>query len=65
MNEITLDNGKYTIVNDVENTGDFYALRYGEEWRDLIGDKLVLALVSEIEDLREELSKAHTKLSLR
>lgn len=34
------DNGKYTVVFD-EGTGALYALRYGEYWKDLSGDKLI------------------------
>lgn len=34
------DNGKYTVVFD-ETTGALYALRYGEYWKDLSGDKLI------------------------
>ena len=34
------DNGKYTVIFD-ESTGAMYALRYGEYWKDLSGDKLI------------------------
>lgn len=45
--KITICDGKYTLVYNHEN-GDFRALRYGKEWRDLIGDKLIFALFCEI-----------------
>ena len=50
MYKLELNNGKYTIIEDLEN-GKFEALRYGEEWRDLTGDNLILALVSRIKKL--------------
>lgn len=50
MYEINLDNGKYRVIEDLNN-GVFKALRHGEEWRDLTGDKLILSLVNEVERL--------------
>lgn len=47
---VDLERGKYTVV--MEQDGRLHALRYGEEWRDLVGDKLVLALAQEVELLR-------------
>lgn len=54
MFKVDLDNGKYTIIEDLNN-GKFSALRYGKEWRNLVGDNLVLALVNRIEELEKEL----------
>lgn len=54
MKEIELENGKYTIVFN-DNPFEFKALRYGEEWRNLVGDNLILALVDYIEDLEARL----------
>lgn len=34
------DNGEYTMIFD-ESTGALYALRYGEYWKDISGDKLI------------------------
>ena len=45
--------GEYEIIEDFMN-GIFKCLRNGEEWRDLVGDNLILALVSRIEDLEAE-----------
>jgi translation initiation factor 2B subunit (eIF-2B alpha/beta/delta family) len=42
------EDGKYTVIN---NNGVLKALRYGEEWRDLTGDNLIGAMLSEIERL--------------
>lgn len=50
---VSVDNGKYTIV--MPESGGLHALRYGEEWRDLTGDGMVLAMAYEIEKLREAL----------
>lgn len=51
---ITVCDGKYTLVFDPTN---MRALRYGEPWRDLIGDGLVMALGQEILDLKEALRR--------
>jgi hypothetical protein len=48
---VSVDNGKYTVV--VEQTGGMHALRHGEKWRDLTGDKLVYSLAAEVERLRD------------
>ena len=55
MSKIELMDGKYTVVNELEEGGGFRALRYGEEWRNLVGDNLVLSMAYEIEYLREGL----------
>lgn len=46
---LVLEDGKYTLV---ASPGKLHCLRYGEEWRDLIGDKMVHAMLDEIERLR-------------
>ena len=51
---IKLEGGKYTIVYDKTNQYPEKCLRYGEEWRDLIGDKLIFALCNEIEELERD-----------
>ena len=43
---------KYTVI--FLDNGHMEALRYGEKWRDLTGDGLVLAMLQEIDDLKEE-----------
>lgn len=47
---VDLEGGKYTVV--MEANGNLYALRGGEPWRSLTGDKLVYALAAEVERLR-------------
>ncbi len=49
---IDLEGGKYTFVND--GFGRISALRYGEPWRDLFGDKFVNALAQEVVRLKAE-----------
>lgn len=51
MQTVTLDNGKYKIVND---NGVVKAYRHGEEWRDLTGDGLILALLNKVETLEDK-----------
>lgn len=52
MNKLELMDGKYTVINELHEGGGFRALRYGEEWRSLSGDNLVLAMYHEIERVR-------------
>jgi hypothetical protein len=52
--DVTVCDGKYRVIANEDMTG-FRALRYNEEWRDLCGDKLVLALVHEVINLRAQL----------
>ena len=47
----TVGDGKYTII--FEDSGSMRAKRYDEEWRDLTGDGMVLAMLQEIEHLKE------------
>lgn len=55
---IELCNGKYEVVVD-SNTDNFtfYANRYGENWRDLIGDKLMMVMFYRIIELERSLRK--------
>jgi len=65
---IDVCDGKYTIIYDFD-TGQSEALRYGEKWRDLCGDKMVLAMFDTIVELRERAAevedlKEHTGQSV-
>ena len=51
MIKIKLSDEKYE-VHFSEDPYGFYALRYGQKWRDLTGDGLILAMVQEIEKLK-------------
>jgi len=49
--EISMEDGKYSVFQ--ESDGRLHALRHGEPWaRDIVGDKLVLALAQEVARLR-------------
>ncbi len=48
---VSVYDGKYTVIQAAD--GRLRALRHGEEWRDCVGDGLILALAQEIETLRE------------
>jgi hypothetical protein len=47
------EDGKYTVIS---NNGVLSALRYGDAWRkdDLIGDNLVLAMLTEVDELKRK-----------
>lgn len=51
---IELDNGKYTVMYNENNQYPMKCLRYGEEWRDLVGDNLIFWLCAKIEELEEK-----------
>ena len=55
--EITVGDGKYTVVQTTD--GRVVALRNGEPWRDLTGDKLLLCLAQELEAARAEIRSLH------
>ena len=57
VNNIELENGKYKVIDELgKESPRFYALRDGEEWRDLTGDKLVYSMFCEIIRLREKIN---------
>lgn len=60
--EITVGDGKYTLVHN--NGAHFHCLRYGEVWRDLVGDGMVLALVQRIEELEEQVAELKQDLQV-
>lgn len=41
---LSLDNGKYVIFYNWSKEGQFKCQRYGQNWRDLLGDKMVTEL---------------------
>lgn len=55
--------GEYTIINELNEGGGLRALRHGEEWLNLAGDNMVLAMFSEIERLTEKLNEAENLMS--
>ena len=62
VNNIELENGKYKVIDELgKESPRFYALRDGEEWRDLTGDKLVYSMFCEIIRLKEKLLELSPK----
>jgi hypothetical protein len=59
MKTINLEDGKYIIES---NAGICKALRYGKEWRDLTGDKLIGALIDKIIEL--ETPNTHSQVNV-
>jgi hypothetical protein len=59
--EVIIEDGKYTFR--FYKDGRFHCLRYNQEWRDLVGDKMVLALINEISTLREKLKKIYSPVN--
>lgn len=57
-----VSDNKYTII--FYDDGSLKALRYGEHWRDLTGDGLVLAMLQEIDDLKEQINSLQGTLGL-
>ena len=53
--------GEYEIVEDLKNN-TFKALRHGEEWRNLVGDNLVMALIDKIEELQDAIETIESEL---
>lgn len=49
--DLSFENGKYRYVCLVG--GGAEVLRYDEYWRDATGDKFIMVMADEIEDLRE------------
>jgi hypothetical protein len=58
--KLSFCDGKYTVLFDLLN-GVSECLRYGEEWRDLRGDKLILAMFDEVVELKQQLEAAERK----
>ena len=58
--DVTIEDGKYRII--LPPGGGMKCLRYGEEWRDLTGDKLVLLLAMEVRALRSVLGTVMSKV---
>lgn len=52
MLSVSVNDGKYTVV--LEADGKLHALRYGEVWRDLVGDNLVYSLAYELDEERSK-----------
>lgn len=51
--EVHID-GKYTVIQD--SRGKLVAHRYGQPWRECVGDNLILAMAHKIEEYRNKFS---------
>lgn len=58
---ISLDDGKYTIVENLLE-GEFECLRYGEKWRDLSGNNMVLSMFYRIKELESGLIQVYEEI---
>ena len=54
---VTVDDGKYTYVAEAD--GKSYALRHGEPWQEMTGNKFVYCLAARIEELEAAVLAAH------
>lgn len=61
--EIVLEDGKYTMCCDfgTDASNTVYVLRYGDRWRDVTGDKFILAMMHRIQSLETEIKKAEAR----
>ena len=60
---IDLYDDKYTVIL-TDNGKRFRALRYGEEWKDLAGNGLVLSMFYRIQELEEENTRLRERLEI-
>lgn len=51
--------GKYTVIFE---GGQLRAERYGTPWRSMAGDKLVLAMLQEVDDLKAKVTELESLL---
>ena len=56
LQKIELEEGKYTLYFN-EKTGELTAQRYGQEWQDLSGNKMVYLMMQRILDLEYRLEE--------
>jgi len=56
---IVVGSRKY-IIQLIDNGKQFKAYRYGEEWRDLTGDGLILAMFQRIQELQTDADNLHS-----
>jgi hypothetical protein len=52
MLRVEVCEGKYTVIQDKD--GKLTALRYGEKWRECVGDGLILALAYGLDEERKQ-----------
>lgn len=62
MIKVSICDGKYTIIQDA--SGRTNVLRYGESWRDVTGDNVILGAAYEIEKLQARIQRLEEALGL-
>lgn len=62
VQKIILDDGKYTVIYDETNSFPEKCLRYGEDWRDLVGDNLIFYLCNKIKELKEKIDELENEI---
>ena len=55
------DDGKYTVTFNDKN-GELKALRHGEPWKDLSGDKLIYCMLAAHADAQAEIARLRSAL---
>lgn len=60
MVNVVICDGKYAIIQD--ESGSTNVLRYGEGWRNVTGDNVILGAAYEIDKLREYIKKLEEEL---
>lgn len=55
---VSVDNGKYTVI--MESDGRLIALRHGDLWQDLCGNKLIYSLAAELDEARKRLAEVRS-----
>jgi uncharacterized coiled-coil protein SlyX len=59
---VDLDNGKYTVLIGEEVGEITTALRHGEPWRDILGDKLIFNLAYEVHEQQARIAELEQKV---
>lgn len=56
---VELEGGKYIVV--IGSNGGLHALRYGEKWQDMTGNKMIYCLASELHATRQALAASQAR----
>lgn len=62
VESIELEDGKYKVC--LENGNKLYAERYGDIWRHLTGDKLILAMFNRIKELESQIKSSRDNINI-
>jgi len=60
--DVSVNSDKYRVVLD-DKTG-FKCYRYGEEWKDIVGDNLIYWLAAELQEARDRINTAVKSLEV-